>query len=47
VASGVDAIKHGSKYEITTVGNSNQGHVYGTELASDQKKALVEYLKTL
>jgi hypothetical protein len=47
VASGVDATKHGYKYEITTVGNSNQGHVYGTELSSDQKKALVEYLKTL
>ncbi|HEY7326936.1 MAG TPA: hypothetical protein VH592_04825 [Gemmataceae bacterium] len=28
-------------------GNSNAGHTYGTELNDDEKKALLEYLKTL
>jgi hypothetical protein len=28
-------------------GNSNAGHVYGTELAAEQRAELVEYLKTL
>ena len=35
------------KYNTSDVGNSNQGHLYGTDLAADEKKALVEYLKTL
>ncbi len=28
-------------------GNSNSGHNYGTELSADQKRDLIEYLKTL
>ncbi|WP_346660460.1 cytochrome c [Nannocystis sp. ILAH1] len=28
-------------------GNSNRGHEYGTQLAEDDRRALVEYLKTL
>jgi hypothetical protein len=28
-------------------GNSNIGHDYGTDLRSDQKRELIEYLKTL
>jgi hypothetical protein len=28
-------------------GNSNCGHEFGTQLPSDDKKALFEYLKTL
>jgi mono/diheme cytochrome c family protein len=28
-------------------GNSNAGHTYGTDLKDDEKKALLEYLKTL
>ena len=35
------------KYNTSVVGNSNQGHLYGTNLTPDEKKALVEYLKTL
>jgi hypothetical protein len=27
-------------------GNSNQGHEYGTDLTPDEKRALIEYLKT-
>lgn len=35
------------KYETTLPGNSNQGHVYGTNLSSEDKDALVEYMKKL
>ena len=28
-------------------GNSNAGHDYGTDLSTDQKRELIEYLKTL
>jgi hypothetical protein len=28
-------------------GNSNSGHLYGTDLASEEKEKLVEFLKTL
>jgi hypothetical protein len=29
------------------IGNGNQGHLWGTALEPDQKRALVEYLKLL
>ena len=35
------------RYDSTVKGNSNGGHLYGTELPEDEKKALIEYLKTL
>ncbi len=35
------------KYKTSDVGNSNKGHLYGTDLSPDEKKELVEYLKTL
>ena len=34
-------------YRTSVKGNSNAGHNYGTTLTPDQRKALVEYLKTL
>jgi hypothetical protein len=34
------------RYDTSIPGNSNAGHVYGTTLADDDKRALVEYLKT-
>jgi hypothetical protein len=34
-------------YNPAEIGNSNGGHLYGTELSEDEKKALIEYLKTL
>ncbi|MBI4001992.1 MAG: hypothetical protein HY348_09435 [Nitrospira defluvii] len=37
----------GTAYDVSQRGNGNQGHVYGTELQSKEKDALVEYLKTL
>ena len=29
------------------VGNSNAGHEYGAKLSADQRRQLIEYLKTL
>ena len=36
----------GFPYDTRLSGNSNAGHLYGTELTAAQKKALIEYLKT-
>ncbi|OCQ98832.1 hypothetical protein BCD64_22545 [Nostoc sp. MBR 210] len=35
------------KFDTTKPGNSNGGHVYGTELSPAEKDALVEYMKQL
>jgi len=35
------------KFDTTSTGNSNAGHDYGTDLSSEQKHDLMEYLKTL
>ena len=35
------------RYDTQLPGNSNAGHVYGTDLPSEEKRALVEYMKTL
>ena len=34
------------RYDTTVPGNSNGGHNYGTTLPDDDKRAIVEYLKT-
>ena len=34
------------RYDTTVPGNSNAGHEYGTTLSDDDKRALVEYMKT-
>jgi hypothetical protein len=34
-------------YDTSVAGNSNSGHLYGTELPETDKAALLEYLKTL
>jgi hypothetical protein len=34
------------RFDTTLPGNSNAGHLYGTELAPEDKDAIVEYLKT-
>jgi hypothetical protein len=47
VTSGATACKEGFVFQVAQPGNSNQGHEYGTLLHADQKRALVEYLKTL
>lgn len=35
------------KFDTTQPGNSNSGHLYGTELSPEEKDALVEYMKKL
>lgn len=54
-----DAVKVGWKYTIETtktdsktydtslLGYSNGGHIYGDKLTADERKAVIEYLKTL
>jgi RoxA-like, cytochrome c-like len=34
-------------YDTTVKGNANTGHPYGTDLTADEKRQLIEYLKTL
>ncbi len=34
-------------YDTSIPGNSNAGHLYGTDLSDDEKDELVEYMKTL
>ena len=47
VHDGPDAERHGFRYDTTVAGNGNQGHEFGTDLPEQEKRALVEYLKTL
>ena len=46
VVQGPEAERVGTVYDTTLPGNANAGHTYGTELPADQKRALLEYLKT-
>lgn len=47
VSTGVDAARRGTLLDVSQPGNGNAGHLYGTDLPADDKRALVEYLKTL
>jgi mono/diheme cytochrome c family protein len=47
VSAGPQAEAAGFRFDTTGRGNSNQGHLYGTTLSSEDKAALLEYLKTL
>jgi hypothetical protein len=47
VSDGEDAQRAGSRYDTSEAGNSNQGHLWGIQLSAEQKRALLEYLKTL
>jgi hypothetical protein len=38
---------HRSLFDTRLAGNSNQGHLYGTQLPERDKRALIAYLKTL
>jgi mono/diheme cytochrome c family protein len=46
VSAGADAERVGTLYDTSKPGNSNAGHLYGTELPAESKRALIEYLKT-
>ncbi|MNC89163.1 hypothetical protein D3C83_50650 [compost metagenome] len=47
IADGAAAGREGSWFDTARPGNANTGHEYGTALAPDLKRALLEYLKTL
>ncbi|MCC5615550.1 cytochrome c [Nostoc sp. CHAB 5836] len=47
ITEGDEAKAVGFKYDTTVAANSNQGHIYGTDLSGEEKKALIEYLKTM
>jgi hypothetical protein len=47
VSEGPEAQAIGELFDTSLPGNSNAGHVYGTTLSADDKRALLEFLKTL
>ena len=47
VSQGGEAQRVGFRYDTEVTGNSNAGHLFGTALPPDEKRALLEYLKTL
>jgi hypothetical protein len=47
VSDGAEAAAVGFRLDTSAQGNSNRGHLYGTELTAGQKEDLLEYLKTL
>jgi hypothetical protein len=47
VSQGPEAQRRGTRHDVTQRAGGNLGHVFGTELSSEEKDALVEYLKTL
>jgi hypothetical protein len=47
VSGGEDAEREGTVFDVTLPGNGNGGHTYGVTLTPGEKRALLEYLKTL
>ena len=47
MTSGPEAERIGTPFDTSVPGNSNAGHEYGTDLSPDDKRALLEFLKTL
>jgi hypothetical protein len=47
VSDGPEARRVGTRHDTSVPSNSNAGHLYGTALPADAKRALLEYLKTL
>jgi mono/diheme cytochrome c family protein len=47
VSQGAEAEKVGTKFDVSERASGNQGHEFGTMLSTDEKNALIEYLKTL
>lgn len=46
VTTGAEAERSGTLYDTSRPGNGNAGHLYGTTLTPESKRALIEYLKT-
>jgi mono/diheme cytochrome c family protein len=47
VSEGPEAERRGWRFDTSRPGNGNGGHLYGTTLSPEEKRALIEYLKTL
>ena len=47
VSQGPEAEQTGFRYDISVPGNGNGGHLWGTTLTPGDKRAMLEYLKTL
>jgi mono/diheme cytochrome c family protein len=47
VSQGEEAERVGTRHDTRVRANGNGGHLFGTTLTSDEKTALLEYLKTL
>lgn len=47
ISDGSEANRVGFRFDTSERGNGNGGHLWGTTLGDDEKKELVEYLKTL
>jgi cytochrome c5 len=47
ISDGPEAAAVGFRLDTSVAGNSNRGHLYGTDLSAAQKDDLLEYLKTL
>ncbi len=47
VSSGAEAEANGVLFDTRLKGNSNAGHVYGSNLSRQERELLLEYLKTL
>jgi hypothetical protein len=47
IVSGPEAERAGTLFDTAKPGNSNRGHLYGTDLPADSQRSLIEYLKTL
>jgi hypothetical protein len=44
-SQGPEASQNGARFDTRLRGNGKGGHLYGTNLSADEKKALLEYLK--
>jgi Cytochrome c len=47
ICQGPEAEGTGFRYDTGVAGNDNKGHLWGTSLSAEDKKALIEYLKTM
>jgi len=47
VSAGPQAEARGFRFDTGLRGNGNAGHLYGSNLPEDDKRALIEYLKML
>ena len=46
ISDDAEAQRLGTLFDVTQPGNGNGGHTYGTTLSANEKRALIEYLKT-